>query len=104
MNSNVWAPKPGKLRLVARSIRGALALVLAGGPAFTQGRADGWRPQTVPLWGASYSPDIGLLLGAGILHRPGERMAQAVEMHAEVLSADGFKAANTQRRPAWLIA
>src|SRR5947208_15576314 len=65
VNSNVWAPKPGKLRLVARSIRGALALVLAGGPAFTQGRADGSRPQTVPLWGASYPPDIGLLLCPG---------------------------------------
>jgi len=27
-----------------------------------------WRPQTVPLFGASYSPDVGLLLGAGLAH------------------------------------
>jgi len=96
VNSNVWAPKPGKLRLVARSIRGALALVLAGGPAFTQGRADGWRPQTVPLWGASYSPDIGLLLGAGILHtRYGFRaLPPSTRLLAEAAYAT---AANTYR-------
>jgi len=29
---------------------------------------DAWRPQTVPLFGASYSPDIGLLVGLGITH------------------------------------
>jgi Omp85 superfamily domain len=33
-----------------------------------QGRVDAWAPQTVPLVGASYSPDVGLLLGAGIVH------------------------------------
>ena len=27
-----------------------------------------WRPRTVPLFGASYSPDVGLLLGAGLAH------------------------------------
>jgi hypothetical protein len=62
-------------RLVARSIRGALALASLGGLALTrppqaaaQSGADAWRPQTVPLWGVSYSPDIGLLIGAGITH------------------------------------
>src|SRR3989454_10387895 len=68
VNSNLVARKPDKLRLVARSIHGVLALLLVGGPACTQGLADAWRPQTVPLFGASYSPDIWLLLGAGISH------------------------------------
>src|SRR5437879_7896755 len=36
--------------------------------ASSQGNTDAWRPQTVPLWGVSYSPDIGLLVGAGITH------------------------------------
>src|SRR6266566_4553251 len=62
-------------RLVARSIRGALALASLGALALarppqasSQSGTDAWRPQTVPLWGASYSPDIGLLVGAGITH------------------------------------
>src|SRR5256885_13370638 len=62
-------------RLVARSIRGALALASLGAVALarppqasSQSGTDAWRPQTVPLWGASYSPDIGLLIGAGITH------------------------------------
>ena len=61
--------------LVARSIRGALALASLGALALArplqasaQGGTDAWRPQTVPLWGVSYSPDIGLLVGAGITH------------------------------------
>jgi outer membrane protein assembly factor BamA len=29
---------------------------------------DPWRPQTVPLIGASYSPGVGLLIGAGLVH------------------------------------
>ncbi len=33
-----------------------------------QGPPDPWRPRTVPAFGASYAPDIGLLLGAGIIH------------------------------------
>jgi len=62
-------------RLVARSIRGALALASLGALALarppqasSQSGTDAWRPQTVPLWGASYSPDIGLLVRAGITH------------------------------------
>jgi surface antigen Omp85-like protein len=62
-------------RLVARSIRRALglaslvALALARPPqASAQSGIDAWRPQTAPLWGVSYSPDIGLLVGAGIAH------------------------------------
>src|SRR6266699_4994657 len=68
LDSGQERPKPGRFRLVARLIPGVLALAVVGGPAFAQARADAWRPQTVPLFGASYSPDIGLLMGAGIMH------------------------------------
>ena len=50
-----------------------LALAAAGtaalgrpGPA--TGQADVWSPRTVPLFGVSYSPDIGLQLGVGLAH------------------------------------
>ncbi len=33
-----------------------------------QDRPDPWRPQTVPLFGLSYSPGLGMLLGAGVVH------------------------------------
>lgn len=46
-----------------------LAVLLGvGSPAPAQGGPDPWRPRTVPLFGASYAPDVGLLLGAGIIH------------------------------------
>jgi outer membrane protein assembly factor BamA len=61
--------------LVSRLIGGVLAFGILGamglaqpGPASGQTGPDAWRPQTVPLFGASYSPDIGLLLGAGVSH------------------------------------
>lgn len=63
----------GMFRLMARLTR---RLHLLAGIAFVgvdiaaQGGPDAWRPQTVPLFGASYSPDIGLLLGAGVSHTP----------------------------------
>ncbi len=44
------------------------ALVTVASGTVAQGRSDAWRPQTVPLWGASYSPDIGLLVGVGVTH------------------------------------
>src|SRR2546426_9632161 len=96
VNSNLVARKPDKLRLVARSIHGVLALLLVGGPACTQGLADAWRPPTVPLFGASYSPDIGLLLGAGISHtRYGVRaLPPSTRLLAEAAYATG---ANTYR-------
>ena len=66
-------PGESDARLVTRWIRGALAtagaLALARPPqASPQGGTDAWRSQTVPLWGVSYSTDIGLLVGAGITH------------------------------------
>src|SRR5207302_9864109 len=45
-----------------------VAMTLVGGEMAAQGGPDAWRPQTVPLFGASYSPDIGLLLGVGVVH------------------------------------
>jgi hypothetical protein len=58
-------------RLVARVNRSPALLIaiatLAGDMAAQDGR-DPWRPQTVPLAGVSYSPGVGLLLGAGVLH------------------------------------
>ena len=45
-----------------------VAMTLVGGDMAAQGGPDAWRPQTLPLFGASYSPDIGLLLGVGVVH------------------------------------
>ena len=52
--------------------RHALALCWAAGltlplPAAGQ-TADPWRPRTAPLYGVSYAPDVGLLIGAGLVH------------------------------------
>ena len=44
---------------------GAAAL---GRPGPATGQADAWSARTVPLFGVSYSPDIGLQLGAGLAH------------------------------------
>ena len=61
--------------LVRRLISGVVALVAIGAltwaqpaPACGQGGVDAWRAQTVPLFGASYSADVGLLIGLGITH------------------------------------
>src|ERR1700758_1682508 len=48
-------------------------LVLAALPAGAtaagaQSPPSAWEPQTLPLFGASYSPDIGLLFGVGVIH------------------------------------
>jgi len=58
-------------RLMARLTRRIhlfAAFALVGGHVAAQGGPDAWQPQTVPLFGASYSPDFGLLIGAGVLH------------------------------------
>jgi len=61
--------------LMTGLIRGVLAVGTLGAlglarpmPASGQTGPDAWQPQTVPLFGASYSPDIGLLIGAGLSH------------------------------------
>lgn len=68
-------PLGGMFSLVPGLIRGVLAFGTLGAlglarptPASAQASPDAWRPQTVPLLGASYSPDIGLLIGAGVVH------------------------------------
>lgn len=56
---------------MANVTRPLLALAVLCAPpldAVAQGGPDPWRPRTVPLWGLSYSPDVGLLVGAGIAH------------------------------------
>jgi hypothetical protein len=48
-----------------------LALAAVGTAALdgaAQERPDAWRPRTVPLIGASYAPDLGLLVGVGVVH------------------------------------
>jgi surface antigen Omp85-like protein len=64
-----------RITAASRLTRGLLALGVLGAvrlarPALapSQSYRDAWRPQTVPLFGASYSPDVGLLLGVGIVH------------------------------------
>ena len=61
--------------LVPRHIGGVLALgtlsaLGLGRPtsASSQATPDAWRPRTVPLFGASYAPDVGLLVGVGVVH------------------------------------
>ncbi|HVH67170.1 MAG TPA: BamA/TamA family outer membrane protein [Gemmatimonadales bacterium] len=54
-------------RLTLSSLAATAAIT---SPVFSQGvpSRDAWRPQTVPLLGASYSPGVGLLVGAGVMH------------------------------------
>jgi len=47
---------------------GAAAGAALACPAQTSGQADPWSPRTVPLFGVSYAPDLGLQLGAGLGH------------------------------------
>ena len=58
--------------LVVGQIRTLLALAALGTTSLTHPAAasaqDEWRPRTVPLLGASYSPDLGLLIGVGVAH------------------------------------
>src|ERR1051325_10778090 len=70
-------------------------LALARPPqASAQSGTAAWRPQTVPLWGVSYSPDIGLLVGAGITHtRYGFRaLPPSTRLLAEGACATGVRA------------
>src|SRR5256714_8097999 len=47
---------------------GAMGAAALGSPRRATGQADVWSPRTVPLFGVSYAPDIGLQLGAGLAH------------------------------------
>ena len=44
------------------------ALAASATAAGAQNPSGAWEPQTVPLFGASYSPDIGFLFGVGVTH------------------------------------
>src|SRR5438876_42746 len=68
-----------------------VAMTLVGGDMAAQGGPDAWRPQTVPLFGASYPPGIGLLLGVGVVHtRYGFRaLPPSTQLLAEAAYATG---------------
>ncbi len=69
-----------------------LALALAG-EVCGQGSSDAWRPRTTPLLGISYSPDIELVIGAGIVHtRYGFRaLPPSTRLRAEAAYATGAR-------------
>ncbi len=46
----------------------ALSILGATGLAGQRNGSDEWRPRTVPLYGLSYSPEVGVLVGAGLVH------------------------------------
>src|SRR5438876_3284582 len=97
---------PGLIRGVhAFGTFGALGLARPT-PACGQTGPDAWQPQTVPLFGASYSPDIGLPVGAGIRHmRSGFRaLPPSTRLFAEAAYATSagtyrIDAAGEFRRP-----
>jgi len=76
---------------LTRRLHPIVAMALVAGDVAAQGRPDAWRPQTVPLFGASYSPDIGLLLGVGVVHtRYGFRaLPPSTRLFAEAAYATG---------------
>src|SRR3989441_8626736 len=89
--------------IVRRLLGGAFALAAIGAltlaqpaPACGQAGVDAWRAQTVPLFGASYSADVGLLIGLGITHtRYGfHALPPSTRLLAEAAYATG---ANTYR-------
>src|SRR5256885_1381470 len=47
---------------------GAMGAAALGSPRRATGQADVWSARTVPLFGVSYAPDIGLTRGAGRPH------------------------------------
>src|SRR6266704_4377036 len=56
---------------MARLTQALLAVAALGAAALdgaAQDRQDAWRPRTTPLLGVGYAPDVGLLLGAGVVH------------------------------------
>ncbi len=83
-----------------------MALVAPPLHAAGQGPADPWRPRTEPLVGASYAPDLGLLLGAGVVHTrygfralpPSTRLLAQAE-YATAASAYRAALAGEFRRP-----
>jgi hypothetical protein len=58
-------PRPASLLAPIALVAVGVAGLARPSPASGQ---DAWRPETVPLFGATYAPDLGLLLGAGLVH------------------------------------
>src|SRR5213593_2908824 len=71
---------------------GILAVALTA-PVRAQTSSDAWRPRTAPLFGVSYSPGIGLVIGAGLIHtRYGFRaLPPSARLRAEAAYATGAR-------------
>ena len=71
---------------------GLLALTLAT-QARAQASSEAWRPQTTPVLGIEYSPDIELLIGVGLIHtRYGFRaLPPSARVRAEAAYATGAR-------------
>jgi outer membrane protein assembly factor BamA len=65
----------------------------APAPVRAQAGSQAWRPQTAPLFGVSYSPGIGLVIGAGVIHtRYGFRaLPPSARLRAEGAYATGAR-------------
>src|SRR2546427_7340248 len=57
-----------EFRRLNRLLTLGLGAAALGRPAPSAGQEGAWRPRTVPLVGASYAPDLGLVVGVGVVH------------------------------------
>src|SRR2546430_8659451 len=57
-----------KFRRLKRFLTLGLGAAALGRPAPAAGQEGAWRPRTIPLVGASYAPDLGLVVGVGVVH------------------------------------
>src|SRR2546428_258656 len=57
-----------EFRRLNRLLTLGLGAAALGRPAPSAGQEGAWRPRTVPLVGASYAPDLGLVVGLGVVH------------------------------------
>src|SRR6266699_1751776 len=55
-------------RRLKRLLTLGLGAAALGRPAPAAGQEGAWRPRTMPLVGASYAPDLGLVVGVGVVH------------------------------------
>src|SRR5438552_18955491 len=57
-----------EFRRLKRLLTLGLGAAALGRPAPAAGQEGAWRPRTVPLIGGSYAPDLGLVVGVGVVH------------------------------------
>src|SRR3989442_15432461 len=57
-----------EFRRLKRLLTLGLGAAALGRPAPAAGQEGAWRPRTIPLVGASYAPDLGLVVGVGVVH------------------------------------